>query len=108
MVESVGAPQSARGRQMLVKCAVLTVIALLLIGAFLAWGPIGLGNGPLDLGNSAGFVDGYLGRAPVGLMVGLSNSGDASAVINTVEVIGAPGYRGPRLLALHAANDIAH
>jgi hypothetical protein len=61
----------------------------------------------LFLGADA-FVDGYLGRAPVGLMVGLSNSGDASAVISTVQVIGAPGYRAPRLLALHTANDIAH
>ncbi|HYK33278.1 MAG TPA: hypothetical protein VEV63_15015, partial [Streptosporangiaceae bacterium] len=49
-----------------------------------------------------------MGRAPVGLMVGLSNSGDASAVVSAVQVIGAPGYRAPRLLALHGANDIAH
>ena len=41
-------------------------------------------------------------------MVGLSNSGDASAVVSAVQVIGAPGYRAPRLLALHGVNDIAH
>jgi len=81
-----------------------------LTGAFLAWGPIGLGNGPLDVGNSAGFVDGAedVGPAPVGLMVGLSNSGGASAVISSVQLIGARGYPEPRVIALHAANDISH
>jgi hypothetical protein len=73
-------------------CAVATMVALLLIGAFLAWGPIGLGNGPLYLGNSAGFVQGYpdAGPTPLGFMVGLRNSGDASAVISTVHCLQAP------------------
>ena len=74
------------------------VVALLGIGAFLARGPIGLGNGPLffESFSISGWRD--AGRAPVGLIVPVINHGRSAAVINGITLVGGRnGYPAPQL-----------
>src|SRR5262245_51458663 len=75
---------------------------MLAVGAFLLWGPIGLGNGPLNAG--AGGVTGGTdpGGGPLGFIIPIRNSGDAPAVVDGVELIGGTRYADPHLLALGA------
>jgi hypothetical protein len=74
--------------------------ALLVIGAFLAWGPIGLGNGPLSaqIDPAQGFVD--EGHALVAFTVPLSYPGGGMAVIDAVVLVGGTTYPDPRTLGL--------
>jgi hypothetical protein len=80
---------------------VITVVgAMLAVGAFLLWGPIGLGNGPLNAG--AGGITGGTdpGGGPLGFIIPIRNSGRAPTVIDGVELIGGTRYADPHLLAL--------
>ena len=74
--------------------------AVVAVGAFLLWGPIGLGNGALNAGIDAaqGWRDS--GRGPVGFVIPIRNSGQARAVIDRVEIIGGTRYADPHVLAL--------
>jgi hypothetical protein len=78
----------------------LLAIGLLAIGAFLLWGPIGLGNGPLSAAVYATQGWPYSGRGPVGFVIPIHNSGDAPAVIDGVNLIGGTRYPGPHVLRL--------
>lgn len=82
------------------RVTILAAVGLLAIGAFLLWGPIGLGNGPLSAGSGStqGWSDS--GRGPVGLVIPIQNSGDAPAVIDGLDLIGGTRYPGPRVLRL--------
>lgn len=80
---------------------VVPVIAvLILIGAVLMWGPIGLGNGPLSVAvhGAEGWTD--LGQTPAGFIIPILNSGHGQAVIDAVSIVGGTSYAGPRELAL--------
>jgi len=82
------------------------VVVLLGIGAFLARGPIGLGNGPLAFGSFSvtGVPDPR--RAPVVMVIDVINHGRAPAVINGVTLVGGGhGYPAPRLVTVYAASD---
>jgi hypothetical protein len=82
------------------------VVVLLGIGAFLARGPIGLGNGPLAFGSFSvtGVPDPR--RAPVVMVIDVINHGRAPAVINGVTLVGGGhGYPAPRLVTVYAARD---
>ena len=82
------------------------VVALLGIGAFLARGPIGLGNGPLffESFSISGWRD--AGRAPVGLIVPVINHGRSAAVINGITLVGGRnGYPAPQLTTAYGAHD---
>jgi hypothetical protein len=79
---------------------VIAAIAMLVVGAFLLWGPIGLGNGPLSAAMYASVGGPTSGRVPVGFMIGMHNSGHAPAVIDKIELVGGTRYPAPRLLAL--------
>jgi hypothetical protein len=73
---------------------------MLVFGAFLLWGPIGLGNGPLNA-EVGGITGGSgFGTGRVGFIIPIRNSGRAEAVIDGVELIGGTRYAGPHLLAL--------
>jgi hypothetical protein len=74
--------------------------ALLVIAAFLVWGPIGLGSGPLGLqmGALQGSTDPDLG--PVGFTIPLYNSSHSQAVIDELSLVGGTRYAGPRVLDL--------
>jgi hypothetical protein len=77
-----------------------TVMALAAVGAFLAWGPIGLGNGPLWVPTSENGV--YSWGEPrvesVGYVLPIGNNGGAEAIIDTVAVTGRQGLARPVLL----------
>lgn len=79
----------------------IPVIAVLLaIGAFLQWGPIGLGAGPLALQMDATQGQVERSQAPVAFTIPLYNSGHGLAVIDELKLIGGTRYAGPRLLRL--------
>ena len=82
------------------RTALAVIGAVLVVGAFLAWGPIGLGNCPLNAGVGAtqGWVD--VARQPAGFIIPMRNSGSSSAVIDAVEMIGGTRYNAPHVLAL--------
>jgi hypothetical protein len=79
---------------------VLAAIGSLAIGAFLFWGPVGLGNGPLTAaeGGTAGGADSAV--RPVGFVIPFRNAADAQAVVDGVDLIGGTRYAAPRLLRL--------
>jgi len=79
---------------------IFLAVGLLAIGAFLLWGPIGLGNGPLSAAVYATQGWAYSGRGPVGLVIPIHNSGDALAVIDGVDLMGGTHYPGPHVIRL--------
>jgi hypothetical protein len=80
------------------------LIASLAVAAFAAWGPIGLGSGPLTVfAPGGGQILGPQSRA-WGMMVPVL-AGGSGAVIDRVTVAGGDGYRGPRVLAILEVAD---
>ncbi|HEY2312766.1 MAG TPA: hypothetical protein VGH96_04065 [Streptosporangiaceae bacterium] len=82
----------------------LSAAALLLIAAFLLWGPIGLGNGPLGVPamyDHFGSVDAT--SQPMVYVASLVNAGRSAAVIDGVTVISAHGYPAERLISVRVA-----
>jgi hypothetical protein len=77
------------------------IAALLVIGAFLMWGPIGLGNGPLSAGQGGVGLMTDAGPGPVAFGILLQNSGRCRPVIDTVTLIGGTSYAAPRELGLN-------
>jgi len=79
----------------------ITALSMLLgAGAFLHWGPIGLGNGPLRVFVPVG--DGWNDpvQQPVGFILPMYNSGGSPAVVDSVQLLGGTRYPAPRILAL--------
>lgn len=73
--------------------------AALAVLAFLIWGPIGFGSGPLVVyAPSGGQLLGPSNRA-WGLFVGIE-AGNSGAVVDAVAVSGGSGYPGPHVLSL--------
>jgi hypothetical protein len=92
------APQASRWWRRLP--VVIAFAAMLVFGAFLLWGPIGLGNGPLNA-EVGGITGGSgFGTGRVGFIIPIRNSGRAEAVIDRVELIGGTRYAAPHLIAL--------
>lgn len=80
------------------------VIASLAVAAFMIWGPIGLGSGPLTVyAPSGGQILGPQNQA-WGMMVPVE-AGQSGAVIDQVAVVGGDGYRGPRVLLVLEVTD---
>ena len=81
---------------------VLAAAAPVVVGAFLLWGPIGLGNGPLSTRDDGaeGWTDSSPG--PVAITFLLRNSGRDRPVIDAVELVGGTSYATPRELGLDA------
>jgi hypothetical protein len=94
--------QRGRARLKRRRRVIISVIAALLaIGAFLMWGPIGLRNGPLYSGHgylTTGWPDSSQG--PVAITFPLVNSGRDRPVIDAVEFLSATRYAAPRVLDL--------
>jgi hypothetical protein len=74
------------------------VIALLAIGAFLQWGPIGLGNGPLVMG-TGGDGDTMSQPRPAPFADLILYSGSGGATIDGITLVNHTSYPTPRLLA---------
>lgn len=82
------------------RAIVLVAAGLVVIGAFLQWGPIGLGNGPLSAAVYATQGNVHSSRGPVGFVIPIHNSGDSSAVVDGLVLIGGTSYPDPRVLRL--------
>jgi hypothetical protein len=80
---------------------ILAAAGLLAAGAFLLWGPIGLGNGPLSTGLAYGSGAVRAG-GPVGWAIPIYNSGDSPAVVDGLDLISGTSYPGPHVLGLEA------
>ena len=78
---------------------ILAAAGLLATGAFLLWGPIGLGNGPLSTGLGYGSGAVHPG-SPVGFVIPIYNSGDSSAVVDGLDLISGTSYPSPHVLGL--------
>jgi hypothetical protein len=79
---------------------ILAAVGLLTVGAFLLWGPIGLGNGPLSTAVGYGFGAVRPG-SPVGFVIPIYNSGDSPAVVDGLDLISGTSYPDPRVLRLN-------
>ena len=80
------------------------VIVSFLTVAFLLWGPIGFGSGPLMVyAPSGGQILGPRDQ-PWGLVVGIQ-AGASRAVIDQVTVVGGAGYSGPHVLSVLEATS---
>ncbi len=78
--------------------------ALVVVGAFLMWGPIGLGNGPL----SVPAVSGQFGSVdatsqPTVYVASLVNAGRSAAVVDGVTVVSAHGYPAVYVMSVRVA-----
>jgi hypothetical protein len=76
--------------------------ALLVIGAFLFWGPIGLGNGPLnvEMGATVGWDETGASAVPTGIILPMYNRGGSAAVVDAVDLVGGTRFPAPHILAL--------
>jgi len=90
---------SVRARWMRRRRIIIPLIAALVaIGAFLMFGPIGIGSGPLALEEND-TTGGYaLSHGPLGLSLALYNSGHGLAVIDDIKLVGGTRYPAPRAL----------
>ena len=86
------------------KLLIPIIVAVLAVGAFLAWGPIGLGNGPLQMGEpGSGEFGGISSRLPVAIVTPIGNSGGSPLVLDNVQLLGNGGsYPAPHVLAIEA------
>jgi hypothetical protein len=75
------------------------VIALLAVGAFLQWGPIGFGNGPLVMGDSG--VNTMSQPRPVSFadLTLISYPGSAPVTIDGITLVNRTSYPTPRLVS---------
>ncbi|HUZ25673.1 MAG TPA: hypothetical protein VMV07_18095 [Streptosporangiaceae bacterium] len=84
------------------------VVAALIVaaGAFLAWGPLGIGAGPLAVAfvASSGTVP---QSRPSVLLVPIETGAATPAVIDSVRISGGQGYPAPRLLSVVGDPDQA-
>jgi hypothetical protein len=74
------------------------IVALVVIGAFLMFGPIGIGSGPLALEENDTTGGVAQGQGPVAFSLALYNSGHGLAVVDDIKLVGGTGYAGPRAL----------
>lgn len=86
---------------------VLLAVGLLAVGTFLFWGPIGLGNGPLNAALGAEEGSGYSGHGPIAFVIPIYNSKDTPVVIDGLDLIGGTSYPRPHLLGLEVLASAA-
>jgi hypothetical protein len=93
-------PRLGRRRRIII--AVIAVLAG--IGAVLAWGPVGLGNGPLSVPAMAASFGSIQGTSqPTAYVATLVNTGRSAAVVDGVTVTSASGYYPARILSVRVA-----
>jgi hypothetical protein len=86
-----------------------TAVAVAAAGAFLVWGPIGLGNGPLSLPSAGGGVYSWTDTKsePVAYVLAIGNQGHGAAIIDGVVVTGSPLF-APVVLRHALTGRMAH
>jgi hypothetical protein len=98
---------SSNGRPRTRRIIIPVLAVLVAFGAFLYWGPIGLGNGPLGVPS----MDGRFGLSsaePTAFTATLVNSGVSTAVIDSVTVNSATGYSSARVLSVGVARHSSY
>jgi len=75
------------------------VFALLAVGAFLQWGPVGLGNGPLVMGDGADGGSTMSQARPAPFADLILYSGSEGATIDGITLVNLTSYPTPRLVA---------
>jgi hypothetical protein len=83
-----------------VRLIVAAVVVLAAVGAIAAWGPIGIGNGPLNIQMGAAQDSWNWGSQPTAFALPLYNSGGAVAVVDRVELVDGTRFPAPHLLNL--------
>jgi|HubBroStandDraft_6_1064221.scaffolds.fasta_scaffold116693_2 hypothetical protein len=105
--DTAGVPSGnwLRGRWRQRRVILAAPATLVAVGAFLLWGPIGFGNGPLGVegGSTVGWTD--VGQTPAAFILPVDNSGAGPAVIDSVDLVGGTRYATPRLLGLEVVGD---
>jgi hypothetical protein len=84
-----------------------TIAVLLAVVAFLLFGPIGLGNGPLGVPSMDGRI-GLKTAQPTAYVATLVNSGGSAAVLDGVTVTPATGYPPARILTIRVAGHSSY
>jgi len=69
---------------------------------FLLWGPVGLGAGPLFVGEFDTVGGGDAGSAAVGMLLAVHNSSHDPAIIDSIRLIGRTRYPGPHVIRREA------
>lgn len=77
------------------------VALLAAAGAFLIWGPIGFGDGPLSLAQGGSVGNLVSGRSLLAIFMPARNTGNGAATIDSVRLTGATGYPVPQVITLH-------
>jgi hypothetical protein len=70
-------------------------------GAFLIWGPIGFGDGPLSLDSGAEEGNLVSGRGLLAIFIPVRNTGHDAAAVDSVRLTGVAGYPVPQVITLH-------
>jgi hypothetical protein len=78
---------------------------LLAIGAFVAWGPIGIGAGPVGSGTSSSSTDTPVPRTQPAVFVTSIDAGKSGAVIDSVSVFSDGSYPAPRVISIKGDRD---
>ena len=76
------------------------IVVALAVGAFLYWGPVGLGNGPLLVTVRGAAATAVSHPGPVGTVVPIFTAGPGAAVVDGVDLVGGTRYPSPRVLAM--------
>ena len=77
----------------------------LAIGAFLAWGPIGVGPGPIGNGTESVSTSGPVPRTQPAVFVTPIDAGKSGAVIDAVSVLSDGSYPAPRVISISGDGD---
>lgn len=78
---------------------------LLAIGVFLAWGPIGVGPGPIGNGTESVSTSGPVPRTQPAVFVTPIDAGKSGAVIDGVNVFSDGSYPAPRVISVKGDGD---
>src|SRR5262245_42692918 len=102
-VKTDASPRVRWKRGRLIFIALIAVLAA--AGALAAWGPIGVGPGPIGNGRSNVAVGGPVPRTQPAWFVVPIDAGHSGAVIDGIEVLSDGSYPAPRVISIKGNAD---
>jgi len=85
---------------------IVSVIGTLLaFGVFLAWGPIGVGPGPIGNGTESDSTSGPVPRIQPAMFVTPIYAGKSGAVVDGIKVLSDGSYPAPRVISIRGDGD---
>ncbi|MGO8958290.1 MAG: hypothetical protein ACLQFR_13100 [Streptosporangiaceae bacterium] len=85
---------------------IIPVIALLAAaGGLLAWGPIGVGPGPIGNWTDSGGMTGLVSRTQPTVLVESIDAGNSGAVIDSIAVVSDGRYPAPHVVSIRGDGD---